>query len=227
MSATNRGTVRDEKDFYATPRAAFAPLLDILPPTLPPDCADNLSGYYEPCAGDGRIIRWLRESGRHADGADLFPQFSHHAYPLTPVDYLKDETPRQFVLTNPPFGIAFEMCQHAKKHAREFMFLLRLSFLESDERGEWLSANEPSALFVLKKRPSFVMACRCSKASIRDDGNPYTRGCKHSWILPIEAERPKVCPKCGDTQAISISTSDNSGYAWFYWGNRFQGIRHI
>lgn len=218
MSATGRATNRDPKDFYPTSMPSFEPLLDILPRDV---------AFHEPCAGDGRIVRRLRESGRTATGSDLFPIFNQHSYDLTPVDYLKDETPREFVLTNPPFSVAFEMCRHAHINAKEFMFLLRLSFLESEERGDWFEFHEPSALFVLKKRPSFVMACRCSKASIRDDGNPYIRGCKHSWILPIDSERPKVCPKCGDDKAISISTTDNSGYAWFYWGPRFSGIRHI
>lgn len=231
MSATGRGTVRDEKDFYSTPRAAFAPLLNILPPTLAPDCADNLSCYHEPCAGDGRLIRWLKESGRRAKGSDLSPQRCEEYLPIS-VDYLKDTMPYQFVITNPPFSVAFEMCQHARTHAREFMFLLRLSFLESDGRGDWLSANEPNGLWVLRKRPSFVMACRC-KPGMYDLGpcgdKPIHMGCGHSWMLPVESERPKKCPKCGATESVSISTSDNSGYAWFYWGPRasLHGIHHI
>ncbi len=160
MSATGRGTNRDPKDFYATPHAAFAPLLDILPRDV---------AFWEPCAGDGRLISWLLASGRNADGSDLFPQplpasidpESSPIYDVDPVDYLKDTTPREFVITNPPFSVAFEMCQHALQHSDEFMFLLRLSFLESEERGEWLSAHEPAALFVLKKRPSFVMSITC------------------------------------------------------------------
>ncbi len=228
-SATGRGTTRDPKDFYATPWASFKPLLDILPND--PDVY-----FREPCAGDGRLIKWLRESGRYCDGADLFPQkeaVAEGLYNSTPEDYLSNETHHRFVVTNPPFGVAFEMAQHAKRHADEFIFLLRLSFLESDERGDWLSANEPSALFVLRKRPSFVMACRCNRvlktSTVQDPAYDGTNAiCKHSWLLPIEADRPKECPKCkGGPKTISISTSDNSGYAWFYWGARFKGIHHI
>lgn len=226
MSATGRGTTREPRDFYATPKAAFEPLLQY----LPRDCS-----FWEPCAGDGRLIRWLRESGRVGLGGDLFPQPSAVAdYNGMPIDYLADPSLRDFVLTNPPFGVAFEMCQHAWEHSREFMFLLRLSFLESDERGDWLSAHEPAGLWVLKKRPSFVMSVTCkSDVSMPKEAEIFrgeTRVCKHNWLLPIESERPKVCPKCGGSK-LAISTSDNSGYGWFYWSKNPRpelcGIHHI
>lgn len=222
MSATGRGTNRDPKDFYATPRPSFLPLLPHLPRNVQ---------YWEPCAGDGRLIQMLRDSVcDNAYGSDLYPQSDNgRLYLPQPVDYLKDNSQRDFVLTNPPFSVAFEMCQHALTHSNEFMFLLRLSFLESDARGDWLSANEPSGLWVLKKRPSFVMSITC-KSLIREElfNVVNERPCKHNWLLPIEAERPKVCPKCSGT-TLAISTSDNSGYAWFYWGSRasLHGIHHI
>lgn len=157
---------------------------------------------------------------------------------MSPVDYLKDTTMREFVKTNPPFSIAFEMAQHAWHHSREFMFLLRLSFLESDERGDWLSAHEPAGLWVLRKRPSFVMSITCkTKVKVRPD-EPFkipeelwsTKECKHNWLLPIDSDRPKVCQKCGGDK-LAISTSDNSGYAWYYWSQNPRpelcGIHHI
>src|SRR6185436_17067883 len=97
MSATSRGTTRDPKDFYPTNRTAFAPMIPHLPRGVQ---------YWEPCAGDGRLISMLRESGRVADGSDLFPQ-QNEFYAATAIDYLADTTPREFVLTNPPFSVAF------------------------------------------------------------------------------------------------------------------------
>src|SRR5687768_1287627 len=98
MSATNRGSSRDPKDFYPTCLSAFEPLLSVLP-------MDSV--FWEPCAGDGRLIRSLRASGRNADGRDLYPpdvsflSIDGLGYDPTPVDYLKDFTPRDFVITNP------------------------------------------------------------------------------------------------------------------------------
>lgn len=229
-SATGRGTARSETDFYPTPKATFAPLLDFLPID---------ADFDDPCAGDGRLIRWIRESGRKADGRDLYPpdvnylSFDGLGYDPQPVDYLMDTTRRDFSITNPSFGIAFACCQHAKKYSNEFMFLLRLSFLESEDRGDWLSENEPSALFVLRKRPSFVMSITCkTMVRVKDqhdslmDQVPQFKKCGHNWMLPIESERPTECPVCGGSK-LSISTSDNCGYSWFYWGHRFSGIHHI
>lgn len=231
MSATGRGTNRDPKDFYATPKPAFLPLIPHLPRGVQ---------YWEPCAGDGRLVQMLRDAGHeNSYGSDLFPQSEDGAlYLPQSVDYLKDTAQRDFVLTNPPFSVAFEMAQHAMNHSREFMFLLRLSFLESDERGDWLTANEPAGLWVLRKRPSFVMSVTCKSVVpaewVKDPTSQYggyskaPYSCKHNWLLPIESERPKVCQKCGGDK-LSISTSDNSGYAWFYWGKRPElcGIHHI
>jgi len=224
MSATNRGTTRDPKDFYATPMSAFEPLLAYLPTDVV---------FWEPCCGDARLIKRLRAAGRQADGADLFPQ---PQWACPPIDYLKDDTPRDFVITNPPFSVAFAMCKHARKYSKEFMFLLRLAFLESEERGDWLVANEPSALFVLRKRPSFVMSITCKNVLpaewVKDPGYPnggFSKppvACKHNWLLPIESDRPTVCPKCGGDE-LAISTSDNAGYAWMYFGTRYKGIFHI
>lgn len=202
MSATGRGTIREPRDFYATPESAFAPLLGILPRV----------NFWEPCAGDGRIIRWLLKSGRHADGADLNPQAG---WRCKPVDYLKDQNVREFTITNPPFSVAFEMCRHGVIYSRELMLLLRLNFLASEERGDWFTDHEPSALFVLKKRPSFVMSCTCRK-----------KKCGHSWFLPVGSKRPTKCPICG-TEKPKVSTSDACDYAWFYWGDRFSGIKHL
>lgn len=137
MSSTNRGAVRNPADFYATPEAAFKPLLPYLPVT--PD-------YWEPACGDRRLIWWLQDSGRTADGDDL----------NTGYDFLKDQERRAFIITNPPFSLAHEFCQHALAYAEEVALLLRLNFLGSQKRRDWWRANEPTALFILSKRPDFT-----------------------------------------------------------------------
>jgi hypothetical protein len=216
VSATGRGATRDPKDFYPTPYPSFAPLLAFLPRDVV---------YHDPCAGDGRLVRYLRESGREATGADLYP-IADSGYDPTPRDYLHDDTIRDFVLTNPPFSVAFEMCQHAERRSVEFMFLLRLAFLESKERAAWLSKHEPDALFVLAERPSFVMSVTCKSEILLSEAQNIRHVCKHNWLLPVESERPKVCLVCGGTK-LAISTSDNAGVGWFYWGPRFTGIHHL
>lgn len=213
-SATNRGAVREERDFYATPEDAFLPLL----PYLPRDRA-----IWEPACGDGRLIAWMQQDGLTAKGSDL----AHGK------DFLADTTPRQCILTNPPFSLAQQFCDHALRHAPEVWMLLRLNFLASDERRAWWKEHEPQALFVLSKRPSFVLACGC-KAEVPDPGDPEGKRripCGHKWTLPADAERPRSCPKCGNAvrKLLTVSTTDACDYAWFAWQRepRHVGIYHL
>jgi len=151
MSATNRGSVRNERDFYATPEYAFKMML----PWLPIDVT-----YWEPACGDGRLVNWLSESGREAGGTDI----SHGN------DFLLDATQRDFLLTNPPFSLGLEFCQHAHVHSNEFLFLLPLNFLGSIKRREWFISHEPSALFIITPRPSFGLNKHGKKGT---DSNEY------------------------------------------------------
>lgn len=139
MSATNRGAVRRESDFYATPLSAFTPLLPYLL---------KVRRYWEPACGDGRLIKAMRDFGIDACGADL--NGPH------PRDFLLDDYCREGIITNPPYSLAFEFCQHAVAHADEVFLLLRLNFLASKKRKAWFQANEPSCLFVLSERPCFT-----------------------------------------------------------------------
>ncbi len=137
MSATNRGAKRQPKDFYPTPESAFKPLLEILP---------HHTNYFEPAQGDGRLVRWLIESGRWCDGADI----------TTGTDFLTTESPKEFIITNPPFSLAQKFVAHALTLSENVMMLLPLGFLGAQCRRDWFVANEPAALFVLSKRPSFT-----------------------------------------------------------------------
>ncbi len=197
MSATNRGAERIEADFYPTPKDAFLPLM----PYLPQD-----GQIWEPAFGDGRLVRWMLEAGIDAWGTDLTnPEF--------PVNFILDATPRYCVLTNPPFSCAFEFCQNAVAHSQHVFMLLRLAFLASMDRRAWFRKHEPSCLFVLSKRPSFVMSVTCSAK------------CGYKKLIPIESKRPTTCELCG--KPVKIATSDSADYAWFYWGSQHKGIIHL
>lgn len=142
MSSTNRGSERAANDFYATPDYAFKPLLPLL---------YDVPAVWEPACGDGRLVKWMREAGINASGTDLFMD----PFGLGHVDFLKDDTFRPFILTNPPFSIAVEFFDHALKHADEVLMLQRLNYLATRERYDWWTKHEPDALFVLSVRPDF------------------------------------------------------------------------
>jgi hypothetical protein len=58
-----------------------------------------------------------------------------------------------WIITNPPFNVGFDILQHAIAHAQiGVAFLLRKTFLEpTEERGEWLSKNPPSRIIGLPR----------------------------------------------------------------------------
>lgn len=137
MSATNRGAKRSAADFYPTPLSAFEPLLPFL----------NLElKHWEPACGDGRLVRCMEQHGLDASGSDL----------SLGCDFLNDCRIRQAIVTNPPFSLAQEFCDHAIRHSMETWMLLRLNFLGSKKRRDWWRKNEPKAIFVLSERPDFT-----------------------------------------------------------------------
>lgn len=134
--------VEKEKDFYPTPKHALESIIPKLDRVL----------IWEPCCGDRRLINWLKEAGFNADGADLRDPI--------PCDFLKVKNTGPAIwptiLTNPPFSLAQEFIEQARACALEVYMLLPLGFLGTQKRAEWWKANEPQALFVLSKRPSFT-----------------------------------------------------------------------
>lgn len=204
MSATNRGTVRNPRDYYATPKSAFEPLLPFL--------AKSEQVMHDPAAGDGRLVVWMRDHGLSATGADIeVPRLAK--VHLDTRDFLLGEDEYCTIVTNPPFSLAFEFCQESLAAAREVYLLLRLNFLGSAERREWFQANEPNAIFVLSDRPSFTLTSKCF-------------GCGWSASFPPGEKRQAKCPSCG-VGKLKHSTSDACEYGWFYWGRKHQGIRHL
>lgn len=138
MSATCRGAKRHEADFYATPESAFKPLLPFIKAIGAP--------VWEPAAGDLRLVDWMTENGIQASGSDLNKGY----------DFLHDPDAMACIVTNPPFSLALEFCDHAVRHAPHVFMLLRLNFLASQKRRHWWNIHKPDALFVLSERPSFT-----------------------------------------------------------------------
>lgn len=181
MSATGRsprGGVVDgaTADYFPTPAWCVHRLLD--------DCADDLGlvdgadvTALEPTVGDGAIVRavasWplLRPShalprwtgvelrrgaldpatrlDRHVEGVDFR---SWHPDP----DGIENVPLFDVTIGNPPFNLAESIVRHAMDISVVVVMLLRVSFLESDERIPfWHGVGEDPALRILPNRPSF------------------------------------------------------------------------
>lgn len=108
-----------KNDKYLTPYKAVLPLLPFLAPN---------TKFVEPCAGDGRLIRWLERHGHECVGAmDIEPQDL-----FIPVGNALDGWPWNWplwhgsVITNPPWSrhLLHPMIEHFMKHAADGVWLL-------------------------------------------------------------------------------------------------------
>jgi predicted RNA methylase len=218
VSATNRGAVRPEHDFFETPAwCVRAIAAEVMP---------RSGRVLDPCAGSGAIIRALQEADdcptrynaieidrRHE--ASLLSLFARTGGPsIAWGDALGPEAselvwslPFSLVIMNPPFSLALEFVQRAiaaqRPHNGTTAVLLRLGMLETESRASFWRENAAD-LYALSRRPSFCLAVGC-KAK-----------CGWRANLPVDAERPKVCSACGGK--VSVSTTDATAYAWFVWG---------
>lgn len=170
-------------EFFGTPPWCVDRLLDRRGDDLGRWMYGDPARWLEPCAGSGAIVHavaeWLdrRGYGPHPTWTtvDIRPKAirppritelgigSHHVG-----DFLAGFAPQSSMLhrplelggfdlslSNPPFGLAFDFVRRALQLAPVVVYLLRMSWLGSDERAEWLRAHTPS-VYMLPERPSFT-----------------------------------------------------------------------
>lgn len=162
MSATNRGGQRSPADFYATPAWCVRRFLE--------RCTLPRGRWLEPTAGEGHLLRAVASVRPALDwtAVELRPECA----PLLDAtgarvrvgnflsadrEWLGLHGAEEFdvAIGNPPFRYALECIEAARRVARITAMLLRLDFLESDERAEFLRAWTPD-VYVLPDRPSFT-----------------------------------------------------------------------
>lgn len=155
MSATGRGAVRRDADWYPTPPWCTHRLLDAV--RLP-------SGdWLEPSAGDGAIMQAVNavRPGVRWTACDVRPECEPTLRMLTERvvigDFLRQRWERRFdvAILNPPYSLALPFVERCRSLAEHVVALLRLNWLASEERASWLRRFPPS-VYVLPNRPSFT-----------------------------------------------------------------------
>lgn len=125
----------------------------------PSDCVHSLfdavafdGAIYDPACGGGTIPGVARARGYEADGSDLV----YRGYGRGGVDFLRDQTRRSNIVTNPPYRLAEEFAQHAIEVTDgRVAMVTRISFLNGQRRAQSLyDEHPPSMVLVLSKRPS-------------------------------------------------------------------------
>jgi len=163
MSSTHdpkgeKGYRAESDDFYETPLWCVERLLEAYTP--PP------GAWLEPCAGRGAIVFAVNKVlPNHAGWTafdknpvmhDALAKYSTAGTVLAPTDFLAYVPPRGYdvLMTNPPYKLAPAILSHAVRVSRVTILLLRLSFLATQDRNEFMKISAPD-VYVLPDRPSF------------------------------------------------------------------------
>lgn len=167
MSAANRGATRSPADYYPTPAWCVHRLLEAGVPGLGEPFKLDLTAWFDPCAGDGAIIRAVNSMRPHPTwmANEIRPECVNSlldtgAVRVTRSDFLEDHVPwpkADVIITNPPYSLAVEFIEKSifKIRANVIAMLLRLNFLASADRIElWKTIGIPD-IFVLPNRPDF------------------------------------------------------------------------
>lgn len=151
MSATNRGSIRNESDYYPTPLNSLQPLLDLID-------WSKINTFLEPCRGQGHILDAVTDLV--TDKGDSIEAYVDYCEITEGSDYLTFKPTEKYdlILTNPPFSLAKEFLQKSLKESDCVCYLLRLNFLGGQKRKKelWDIIGNPNKLFILSKRPSFT-----------------------------------------------------------------------
>lgn len=225
MSATGRGAVRVEEDFYATPdwcvRAIAKPLLEKL--------GSLATTILDPCAGEGAILRSLMGLGAKPGLMTAIEinearvracrsqrVGTYHGDALTGGEREWGRF-NKLVIMNPPFSLALSFVtkaiEYQSRHGGITAALLPQGFLGSAERRHFHRSN-PCDWYQLTSRPSFCVSIKCKERPRRGprDGG----GCMYRATISPETPRPTECPACG--AGLDFVTTDAIDYGWALWG---------
>jgi hypothetical protein len=179
-SMVDRGQ-RKKNDAYSTPYSITQQFLD----------AEYIPIYYrilEPCCGDGAILDVLNKNGyRNVHGYDIQGYRGEQG-----CDFLLEPDRYDYVLSNPPYSLAFEFIQKAKRITdHEFAFLLPLGYLHGKRRFDeiWQDKEYPlDHIWVFTRYPMLG-------DKLREDGK-YRTGMQiyafYVWEKGSRKEYPEI-----------------------------------
>ena len=163
FSANNATGKRKKSDFYETPYTLTRKFLDV-------EYFNKNSTVCEPACGGGAITRVLKEHWED-DKVTAYDQETNFLWETGEYDY---------IITNPPFSIAFEFIQRAKLVAKsKFAFLLPLSYLHGKKRFDEIYSDRTYGLekvYVFTRYPMLG-------ESLREDGKYNTGMMVYAWYV--------------------------------------------
>ena len=161
FSANNVKGLRKKSDFYETPYSITNHLLKV-------EDFDKSLTVCEPACGDGAISNILKKHWNNVTAYDVEK------------DFLLEYGNYDYIITNPPFSIAYEFVQKAKQVAtKKFAFLLPLSYLHGKKRYDDIYMDKE---YGLKKVYVFTRYPMLGE-SLREDGKYNTGMMVYAWYI--------------------------------------------
>lgn len=156
MGASNHSKKeRHIDDFYATDPIAVEKLLEVESFNNP---------ILECCCGEGHISEVLINNGYEVRSEDLYDR----GYGIPNKDFFKREHWYGDIITNPPYKQALEFVKHSLdviKGNSKVAMLLRIQFLEGQERYKFFKENPPKKVYVFSKRIQCAKGGKFEKVS--------------------------------------------------------------
>jgi hypothetical protein len=162
FSCNNLGQ-RKKSDFYETPYSITRHLLANEP-------FDRTLRVCEPACGNGAIVRILQQS---------WDRSKITAYDKDR-DFLKDRNHYDYIITNPPFSLAYDFILRAKRSAtKKFAFLLPLNYLHGKKRYNGIYQD---IQYGLRKVHVFIQYPLLGEP-LREDGKYRTGMLVYAWYV--------------------------------------------
>lgn len=164
FSANNANGLRKKSDFYETPYSMTEQLLEA-------ELFDRTKTILEPACGEKAIVKVLNENWNNVEARDLI-QTGH--------DFLACEDKYNYIITNPPFSLAFEFINKAKQIATDkFALLLPLSYLHGKARHDYVYSDKDYGLETVHVFTRYPMLGN----PLRDDGKYKTGMMVYAWFV--------------------------------------------
>ena len=161
FSANNVTGKRKKSDFYETPYSITKHLLEAEP-------FDYNKTVCEPACGNNAITKVLQIKWNHVTAYDIEKNF------------LFETNEYDYIITNPPFSIAYEFLCKAKTIAKEkFAMLLPLSYLHGKKRYDYVYSDRK---YGLKKVYVFTRYPMLGEP-LREDGKYNTGMMVYAWYI--------------------------------------------
>jgi len=179
FSCNQKKSKRNKSDFYQTPPSMINQLLDF-------NDFNYNKKVLEPACGNLSIVKELKKrfNPKNMTYFDIKPINIIDCVDIEGVNFLTISNnvfnDIDYIITNPPYSLAFEFIQHSKKIAREkFAMLLPLNYLHGKKRYDKIWQDNK---FPLEKIYVFVRYPLLTE-EVRDDGKYNTGMMVYAWFV--------------------------------------------